>query len=533
MSAPTAASANPNPNPPSFWKKVRLVIKVVELRLRFIVLMAITGSVFAYWDTLVNLYEKYTRPANTLAAAASDHEHFCPMHPQVVQEQPGSCPICGMSLSRRLKGEKTELPEGVTARVAIDSRRIEQAGIAVAEVDYAPLAQTLTVVGDVRFDERRLATIPSKVPGKSRVERLLVNVTGQEVRAGEPMAELYSPELAQAIQELVLASRRAEVAVAPTSEAGRALMAERRELARLSGEKLKRWGITADQIDSIRRGGKAEATVTILAPTGGTVVRKNVVQGQEITEGFPMFEIADLSHVWIEARVPEHQAGLVRSDQAIEAAVEAYPGEAFPGEVRLIQPTIDPTTRTIEVRFDVANPDRRLLPGMFATVTLKAPVIDSPAFREVRVQRARLARLVGTVEYQKLCPVTGLKLGSMGDPIDMDVEGNRIWICCEGCRTKLNKTPQTYLARIAPPPTDRVLSVPESAVIDTGQRKIVYVEASPGVFEGREVVLGPPTGGRYPVIDGLTPGERVAAAGSFLIDAETRINPGATGQTTP
>ena len=132
-----------------------------------------------------------------------------------------------------------------------------------------------------------------------------------------------------------------------------------------------------------------------------------------------------------------------------------------------------------------------------------------------------------TVEEQKICPVTGAKLGSMGDPIAVEVEGRQVWTCCPACPPKLKAQPAKYLARLEPPPRDEVLSVPESAVIDTGTRKVVYVESEPGVFEGREVVLGPRTGNRFPVLEGLAPGEKVAAAGAFLIDAESRINPGA------
>src|SRR5271156_1886124 len=107
------------------------------------------------------------------------------------------------------------------------------------------------------------------------------------------------------------------------------------------------------------------------------------------------------------------------------------------------------------------------------------------------------------------------------------VEGRKIWTCCAACPPKLKAEPARYLVHLAPPPRDQVLSIPESAVIDTGTRKVVYVETEPGVYEGREVVLGPRSGDRFGVLDGLAPGERVAAAGAFLIDAESRLNPGA------
>jgi Cu(I)/Ag(I) efflux system membrane fusion protein len=114
----------------------------------------------------------------------------------------------------------------------------------------------------------------------------------------------------------------------------------------------------------------------------------------------------------------------------------------------------------------------------------------------------------------------------MGDPISTDVEGRKVWTCCGACPPKLKAQPAKYLSRLAPAPRDQVLSVSESSVIDTGTRKVVYVEAEPGVFEGRVVVLGQRIGDRFPVLEGLALGEKVAAAGTFLIDAESRINPG-------
>jgi Cu(I)/Ag(I) efflux system membrane fusion protein len=527
-----AASVPPSRDeaPMTRWQKFRLVVKVVELRLRFIALMAITGLVFAYWDTLWNRYEKWMRPAAETYAAVSGIEYYCPMHPQVVQDDPGSCPICGMPLARRKAGEKSALPEGVLSRVQLASSRIHQAGIRTAEIGFAPLMETLTTIGNVGFDERRLATIPSKVTGKSRVEKLFVNFTGQEVRAGEPLAELYSPELQQAIEELLTAAHRAEQeAGLARSAAGRTLLGDRRELVRRSAEKLKRWGITQAQIDDILAKGRHDFTIPILAPIGGTVVKKNVKEGEEVPEGFPMFEIADLSHLWVQAQVFEHQLGLVREGQAVEATVGAYPGRTFPGRVEFIQPTLDPATRTVDVRFDVENVGGQLRPGMFATVTLKTPVADAPAFRAKLAMAPRPGHTghdagVGAGE-QTICPVTKAKLGSMGAPLAVEVQGHKVWVCCSGCPDKLMAQPAKYLAALEPRPPDQVLSVPESAVVDTGSKKIVYVESEPGVFEGREVVLGARIGDRFPVLEGLSPGEKVAAKGAFLIDAESRLNP--------
>lgn len=529
-SAPLARTARAD-GPMSPWKKFRLVIKVIELRLRFVALMTATGLVFAYWDTIWNYHDKWSRPPGESVAVAADSEFYCPMHPSVIRGEPGSCPICGMPLSKRQKGETEALPPGVTARVQLAPFRIAQAGIRTAEVSYAPLAETLTTVGYVAFDERRLARISSKTKGMARVERLHVNFTGTPVKAGEPLAELYSAELYQAAQELLVAHRRASQPPTTRTAAGQTLLGDAQDLVRRSREKLKLWGITDIQIDEILSSGRAEHTLPILAPISGVVVRKNLVEGQYVSEGDSLFEIADLSHLWIRAEVYEGQFSLVRPGQDVEATVDAFPGEVFSGTVAFIDPVLDPATRTVGVRYDLPNLEGRLRPGMFATVALRTPVAETPMFRDrfakapARDSGTGLLRL--TAEDQEICPVTNAKLGSMGDPVPADVEGNQLWMCCLGCEPELKAKPATYLARLAPPPRDMVLSLPESAVIDTGTRKVVYVESQPGVFEGREVVLGPLAEGRYSVLEGLAPGERVAAAGAFLIDAETRLNPAA------
>jgi Cu(I)/Ag(I) efflux system membrane fusion protein len=246
-----------------------------------------------------------------------------------------------------------------------------------------------------------------------------------------------------------------------------------------------------------------------------------------------MFEIIDLDTVWLQAQVFEHQLAMIQEGQDAVASVDAFPGESFVGRLEFIQPHLDLTTRTVEVRYALPNPGHRLRPGMFASLTLKAPMAGMPAFATrtsmpeppSAVFEARNEPL--TAQDQKKCPVTAAKLGSMGDPVSVQVEGRKIWTCCAACPPKLKAEPARYLVHLALPPRDQVLSIPESAVIDTGTRKVVYVETQPGVYEGREVVLGPRSGDRYGVLDGLAPGEKIAAAGAFLIDAESRLNPGA------
>ena len=193
-SAPVQAgnghAKGPDPLQPSaehrFGWKVWLVLKTVQARLRFILILAAVGGTIAYWDSLTARYDKWTRPIlGPDTAVSADTEFWCPMHPTIVRDHPDKCPICGMPLSKRKKGEGTltdeALPPGVVSRVQLTPYRVATAGIQTTQIEYQPLSKEITTVGFVEFDERKLARITARATGKSRIDRLYVNVTGQTV----------------------------------------------------------------------------------------------------------------------------------------------------------------------------------------------------------------------------------------------------------------------------------------------------------------------------------------------------------------
>jgi multidrug efflux pump subunit AcrA (membrane-fusion protein) len=424
-------------------------------RLRFLAVLAAIGAVIAYWDTLTAYYEKWTRPLTGQETASSaDSEYWCPMHPTIVRDHPDKCPLCAMPLSRRQKGDKDEdeaLPPGVVSRVQLTPYRVAVAGIETVEIGYQALTKEISAVGFVEFDERKLARISARTTGKSRIDKLHVNVTGQIVRQGDPLAELYSPDLVVTVQNLLDAH-----------QGGNA------ELRRMARDRLRLWGIGQDQIDEIVRTGKPITRVTIRSPLSGHVIKKYQVEGEYVEEGTRLFDVADLSTVWIEAQVYEDEVGYLREGVVAHASTKAFPRRDFTGKLTFIYPQVDSASRTLKVRFEVANPSYDLRPGMYATVKLQIPA-------------------------------TRLKLL----PADAAADRQAAWAKGE------------------------VLVVPERAVIDTGSRRFVYREWQPDQFEGVEVELGPRSGEVYPVIRGLRAGDRVATTGSFLVDAETRLTAGA------
>jgi Cu(I)/Ag(I) efflux system membrane fusion protein len=504
------------PSSASRWQRTRFLLRAIEVRLRFIALFVAIGLLMAYWRTLENYWDRFTRPTSQASSQTADTEYYCPMHPNVVRpglEPNGSvpnCPICGMPLSKRAKGEQAALPPGVTARVQLSPERIQLAGIKTVAAAYLPLKQVVRAVGYVQHDESRRSEITSRVSGY--VERLYVDKAFMEVHEGDPLAEIYSPELYSGLQELLLAQKHGAA-----------------DLVASARKRLELLGISRNEIDAAFSTPDSAARLLIRSPQTGHVVKKNVVEGASVERGAALFEIADISRVWIEADVFESDLAFLHEGQKLQATVEAFPGRVFDGEIALVYPELNAETRTNRMRIHIDNEEQLLRPGMYATVTIESFASEMEPFR---TQRDSLSRPIEATDeeliaFQKICPVTSAQLGSMGPPIKAKVGEQTVFLCCRACEKPLHDDSNKHLAKLAPPPAAAILAIPEQAVIDTGSAKVVYVEREAGIFEGIEVELGPRMDGYYPVLKGVLPGDRIAAAGSFLLDAETRLNPNA------
>lgn len=451
------------------WWWFDFIVLVKLARLRFIAILAVIGVIITQWDTLTAYYDKWTRPESLAQAGGGDIEYFCPMHPTIIRDNPKEkCPICFMPLSKRKKGsaEPEVLPAGTVNRVQLSPYRVVLAGAQTSNVDYQALTKEITAVGFVEFNERGQRTVSARVAG--RIEKLYANETGQMVKSGDPLALLYSPDLLVTVQNLVDAKR-----------------AGNQDLLRSARSRLELLGIDDAQIDEILQSKTPGTNLTIRSPISGHVISKYVREGQYVEEGTPLYDLADLSTVWIQAQIYEddlaflpqsvgHDEHNSTNGMEVTAQTRAFPTEDFKGKLAFIYPHIDEATRTVTVRFELDNPDNKLRPGSTATVFLKVKPDTLPLFKNIKENNE-------TAEMLK-----------------------------EG----------------------RILAVPESSVIDTGNQKIVYREASSGVYEGTLVTLGPrmttADGQSYfPVLGGLRHGDRVVASGSFLVDAETRLNPAA------
>jgi Cu(I)/Ag(I) efflux system membrane fusion protein len=250
------------------------------------------------------------------------------------------------------------------------------ANVATTKVDFHEFSMDTVAVGKVSWDERRLTRISARIPG--RVERLHINFTGARVNAGQALLDIYSPDLVTAQKEYLLAIEGVDRAK-DSSVDSRSMMEGLRDASR---SRLKLWGFTDAQIAELTRTGRPKVAVTVFSPAAGVVTERLVTAGQYVNEGAPLFSVASQSSVWVEAELYENEIGRVAVGTPAVVTTEAYPGKALQGRVAFVDPVVNPETRTLKVRVDLANPGGLLKAEMFVKVALKGRKVTALAVPE-------------------------------------------------------------------------------------------------------------------------------------------------------
>jgi membrane fusion protein, copper/silver efflux system len=346
---------------------------------------------------------------------------------------PGRALDCGMKLvplyADQASGEQRAASKVAGyANVSLPPAAQQRIGLKLARADVRDLSRTTRTAGRVAVDERRLAQVRTKFDGF--VEQLYVNFTGETVRRGQPLLSVYSPDVLSTENELILAARSGAQFRDTLVEAAR--------------RRLLLWDMAPADIDRVVRTGKPVRSIVLRSPVDGVVLTKNVTTGTRVMPTDTLYDIGDLSRVWILADIYESDIPHVRIGQTAQVSVASVPGRNWLGRVTFVSPTLDPATRTAKVRIELDNPSGILKPDMFAAVLLQEPI-------------------------------------------------------------------------------GPVVAVPESAVLETGTRSIVFVGRGNGEFEPREVTVGSRANGSYEIRSGVAPGETVAVEANFLIDSESRL----------
>ncbi|MFO7720454.1 MAG: efflux RND transporter periplasmic adaptor subunit [Gillisia sp.] len=282
---------------------------------------------------------------------SSDHQIWtCSMHPQIRQNEPGSCPICGMDLIPL----ETNGDGGDPSIYQMSENSMKLANIQTMVVGRGEASREMRLNGKVQVDERASYSQSTHIPG--RIEQLAINFTGEKVNRGQTLATVYSPELVTAQEELLQAA---------------AIKASQPELFEAAKTKLRNWKIGDAQIEQILSGGKAIQRFSIRADVNGIVTQKMVDLGDYVERGMPIYEISDLTKVWVLFDLYEGQVAWVKEGSKIEFTINSFPGETFEGTISFVDPLLDSQTRVATARVELNNKDGRLKPGMFASGLVK------------------------------------------------------------------------------------------------------------------------------------------------------------------
>ncbi len=329
-----------------------------------LLILALIGAGLGYW------YRFHPARSGGDHREAAQAVYYCPMHPEYTSDRPGECPICGMTLVKREEPQPDQAeahPEAFPpGTVRIDPRKQQLIGIAVGEVTFGPVTHTIRTVGKVTYDETKIARVHAKIEGW--IEKVHVDFVGKFVRKGQPLLEIYSPELVATQQELLLALRAKELL---GRSSHRDVASGAASLYEASRKRLEFWDIPEEEIQRIQRRGEPLRTLTLYAPVSGYVLARNAFERQRVTPETELYTIADLSTVWVLVDIYEYEAPMVRLGQKATMTLPYFPGEVFHGRVVYIYPQLDNTTRTLKVRLEFPNPGLRLKPDMYADVQLQ------------------------------------------------------------------------------------------------------------------------------------------------------------------
>ena len=415
----------------------------------------------------------------------------CSMDPQIRNDGPGLCPICGMDLIAAAAGDNLG-----PRQVRLSASAQALADIRTVTAVKQPIGREVRLTGRIAYDMERVAVVSNWMPG--RLERLFVNATGVQVHGGDHLVELYNPELTTAEQELLDAQEALLALDEDTTPARRDIAKSRVTAAK---QALLELGLSENEIMEVLFTGTTREKLTIYSPIKGIVTEQHVKEGEYVEVGTDLYTISDLSEVWVVLDAYETDLAWLRFGQVVSFEAAAYPGRRFAGRIASIDPVLDRRTNTARVRVNVANEELLLMPGMFVRASVTTTLSGS------------------------------------GMPLDTSLKGK--WMCpmhpevladehgyCPKCEMDLMQV--EALGFVVDADDEPPLVVPASAVLITGKRAVLYVrlpqregeEDKAPIFEGRVVQLGPRAGDAYVIVAGLEEGEEVVVSGAFRIDSE-------------
>jgi Cu(I)/Ag(I) efflux system membrane fusion protein len=402
-------------------------------------------SIFIFLLAAVLGFSGCSKSGNTQSSSTRKIKFYqCSMHPQVKSDKPEKCTICGMDLTPIFEGE-TALNENV---ITLSSGAVNVINVQVEPVKRHALRRTIRVAGTIEDDDSRHRIIAAYIDG--RIDKLFVNFVGAEVKQGEPLAAFYSPALLSTEREYLVTLQHLPTNAAPI------VHDEHKRLVEMAAQKLKRLGLTEEQVETLPQNTNALLQTRIVAPMSGTVVARHVYEGQYVKEGDKLFEIGDFSVMWFQFDAYERDLPWLHVGQEIQVTTPSVPGKTYAAKISFLDPNLNDPTRSAKVRVEIAN-----------------PVVK----RDGKTTRELFHRLYG-----------------------------------EG------------LAQVESSP---VLAIPRGAVLNPDGKPLVYVEASAGSYEPRNVQLGRFGDDIWEVIEGVAEGEKVVTQGNLLIDAQAQLNRGA------